>query len=103
VSVAAEFDVELSDHIAHQVTAPDIDWADVVVALDPENRLRLDSRFGALLAAKRTVLLGAFLSPPRETIEDPYSQPRDQFRDSYRQICEAVESLSRTVRTDAAM
>ena len=48
----------LSPDAEHRLTRDDVEWADVVVVMEPVHRKRLAAQFGPLLRDKRVVTLG---------------------------------------------
>ena len=89
LAVATEFGVDLSLHVAHQVSESDVLWADLVLAFDLLNVERLVSMFSPKTTPFRLELIGHYLSPQRENVMDPVFGPPTQFRESFRSIRDA--------------
>lgn len=90
--IAKEYSVDLSNHVAHQVTTEDIDWSDVVVVMDDQNASRLKQLFPERIGKKTVRWLGQELPGGRE-IPDPHERPIEAFRKCLATIAAASESF----------
>jgi len=96
LKVAKEFSLDLSMHIARQVSFSDIEWADQIILMDHENLSRLNELFPELPSRVSTHLLGDCLDSNHIEIPDPYRKGEDEFRSSYELIAKACEKLLRS-------
>jgi protein-tyrosine phosphatase len=83
--IAAERGYDLSRHIAAQVTADDLAWADVVLVMDDENHQQLARRYPNLIQHVR--LLDATAIP------DPWLVDQDP---AYADALDRIEQAART-------
>jgi protein-tyrosine phosphatase len=101
VLVAKELGIDLSGHVAHQVTVEDIDWSDVVLVMDHLNSDHLNQMFPERMRNKDVRLFGRELHGVME-IPDPHQKPIAAFRECLSTIAAASDrfmmKLARTER-----
>lgn len=91
LKVAKEFGLDLSGHVARQVTLADIEWADHIILMDHENLSRLKKRFPQIPTNASVRLLGDCIDGGHADIPDPYRKNEAAFRSTYRLIIEACQ------------
>lgn len=90
--VAARFGVDLAAHAARRLADEDVDWADLILAMEGQHVARLARQWPA--GGSKTRLLGDFLPSPPFAIRDPWGQGEDVFARTFERIEAAVEQLS---------
>ncbi len=93
LEVAARRGVDLSAHRSQLVTPRHWAGTDLVVVMEPGQRLQLETLFGR---EGRAVLVLGDLDPDPVTgrsIADPVEQPESAFEDSYARIDRCVDTL----------
>jgi protein-tyrosine phosphatase len=90
--VAARFGVDLASHEARRLAVEDVDWADLILAMEGDHAARLAQLWPT--GRSKTRLLGDFLPSPPFTIRDPWGQGEDVFVRTFESIQAAVEQLS---------
>lgn len=93
--IGSSYGVDLSSHQSARVTRELLLSADLVVALDPENLVRLRSEFPEMQG--RTTLLGLFVNPPLLAIADPYLADEAIARKICEQVRSGIDGLARWV------
>lgn len=90
VEIASANGLDLSGHIARQVTVDMMQWADLILVMSQSQR----SQVGQLVpqAMGKTLLLGHWLDLPgqQKEIPDPYKMSRDVFEHVQKQIAQGV-------------
>jgi protein-tyrosine phosphatase len=94
ILVAQEYGIDLSRHVARQLTAKDIELSDLIVVMDGQNEARIKERFPSEVQNKTVCILGWELEE-RVDIPDPYGGQIDTFRRSFEMITMALEALLR--------
>jgi low molecular weight protein-tyrosine phosphatase len=89
---AARFGVDLGSHASHSVVAQDVDWADLVLAMEGHHWAEL-ARCWPHERPKLRVL-GDFLSEPPYTIHDPWGLGQEVFDLTFQRIEAAVRRIS---------
>ncbi len=93
VEVAARHGIDISDHIARQVTREMLDGADLVVCATMDHIIGADTVLPDTGGKYR--LLSDF-GPPKgrgRDIADPYGMPIDKYVDAYERIEECIDGL----------
>lgn len=92
VRAAQRFGVSLDSHAARPLSAEDLAWADLVLAMQGHHV----SRVVALRAevAPRVRLLGDFLAEPPHAIDDPWGRSDEVFAATFARIELAVRRLA---------
>ena len=72
-----------------------MDWADVILLADLDNLERFKRLFPSAL--HKVTMLGLFLTPPQEEIEDPYALDLSGARVSAEMVVRAVDGLVLTL------
>lgn len=91
LAAASSFSVDLSGHRSRVLSDVDIDWADIILIFDEENRVEVTSQFPA--ARSKTFKLGALVECDDPDIADPYGGSIDDFRSIYEKIRRALNSI----------
>lgn len=91
IEVAAEFGIDLSDHVARRFDRAEADWADLILGMTGRHHGMVVDRWPD--RAERVRLLGDALDSPPYGLEDPWGQPAEVFRAVYRRIERATERL----------
>ena len=94
--VAADFGVSLADHHSHRLEAADLGRADLVLGMVGHHAAAVARTLPE--AAKKTLILGDFLSEPPYALEDPWGRSDEVFAAGFRRIDQAVEGLVRRLR-----
>ena len=89
--VAGDFQLDLIGHGAHRMTGDDVEWADLVLAMEGWQASEIVRRWPA--ARGKTHLLGDFLDRGPFTISDPYGYEREVFVEVFERIAESVDAL----------
>ena len=91
---AAEFDIDLSGHVAQPMLLHDVERAGLVLVMGPDQRKYVTSKRPSSIGK---VFLLSFASEPEEnkTIEDPMGKTVDGFRDIYEEITGHVDAWIR--------
>jgi protein-tyrosine phosphatase len=99
ILAALEHNISLQDHRAQKLTAQLMDEADVIFAMDFNNRSEILSRFPA--AKKKILMLGAFMGPSGlgPEIYDPYSMGPEATKHCYRILNTCVGNLALQIST----
>ncbi len=89
--------IDPGDHEARQMSKEDIDWADLILVMDKEQKKILEDRWPE--AEGKVDLLGRFSTggPIADDIADPFGMSLYHYRLSQAQISFAVESLVKGV------
>jgi low molecular weight protein-tyrosine phosphatase len=90
--VAARFRVDLASHATRRLVAEDLDWADLILAMEGDHVARL-ARLRPTVQPKAR-LLGDFLPSPPFTIRDPWGQSETVFDLTFQRIEAAVKRVS---------
>lgn len=90
--MAQEFGVDLTGHKAHRLSAEDIAWADLIVAMQGHHVAKVRRRWPG--AEKSVRLLGDFLPSAPYAIEDPWGREADVFSAVFERIVKANERLA---------
>ena len=90
--IGAAFGIDLSSHRSSRVSRDQLASADLVIAMDLENRDRLRQEFPEM--ASRTTLLGLFGSPETLAIADPYLADEAATNRICEQVRGGVEGLA---------
>jgi protein-tyrosine phosphatase len=90
--LAASFGVDLERHAAHRLEGRDVEWADLILGMEGHHRAAVRSAWPG--AARRTHLLGDFLSEAPHRIDDPWGCEDDVFRATFERIDRAVARLT---------
>jgi protein-tyrosine-phosphatase/predicted ATP-grasp superfamily ATP-dependent carboligase len=99
LNVARQMEIDLTDHRSMQVTARQVEQADLILLMDMKNYHQLAQTFPN--AVSKAVLLGLFASQPRLTISDPYEKNEQQTAVVLRQIDDAVCGLGKWLESRA--
>lgn len=97
--VAREMGLDLVAHAAHRLDAEDIEWADLIIAMQGRHVACIQQRWPGGEAGVR--LLGDFLPGPPHAIEDPWGREDDVFRSVFDRIVRANERLAELLREEA--
>lgn len=89
--VATEWGLDLEAHGAHRMEVDDVEWADLVIAMEGWQVAEIVRRWPG--AEPKTHLLGDFLDEGPFGISDPYGHERDVFVTVFGRIDEATEAL----------
>jgi len=91
--------IEPEHHEARQMSREDIDWADLILVMEKEQKKIIEDRWPE--AEGRVELLGRFSSggPIVDDIVDPFGMSSYHYRLSQAQIAFAIESLVKRVLT----
>jgi protein-tyrosine phosphatase len=92
VRAAARFGVALDAHAARRLSAEDVAWADLVLAMEGHHVARIAEQGAA--AAPRVRLLGDFLSAPPFAIDDPWGRSDEVFAATFERMALAVRRLA---------
>jgi protein-tyrosine-phosphatase/predicted ATP-grasp superfamily ATP-dependent carboligase len=84
--------LDLVEHRSRRVTARDVERADLILCMDPENLEAVRREFPE--AAGRTTLLGLLRRPALVRIRDPYMLPEKETREIIAAIDASIEGLS---------
>ncbi len=88
MAVMAERGIDISDHIAHTITAADVAQADLILTLAHEHEAMIRSTWPQY--AWKTHRLGD-LGGKKRDIRDPYQQPIDAYRACAALIAEYID------------
>lgn len=81
-------------HSRH-LSAADIEWADVVLAMDPWQREQIAAKF-SVKSEQHVLLLGAFDPRSRgDRIEDPVGCPTAAFEACYARLADCIDAFLR--------
>ena len=92
VRAAARFGVVLDAHAARRLSAEDVAWADLVLAMEGHHVARIRAVLRA--GGRKTRLLGGFLPAPSFTIGDPFGRSDEVFAATFERIALAVRRLA---------
>lgn len=95
--VAREFGLDLDAHGAHRMNADDVEWADLVIAMEGWQAAEIERRWPQ--ARGKTHLLGDFLDRGPFGITDPYGFERDVFTSVFSRIDESIDALAASLRS----
>ena len=92
---------DLEAHRSTMVDIPLMDWADVVVLMNPTHQLKLAMRFGNNRKGQMWVLLGHFANPQKDSVPDPafISPQNPKFAEVVRMIVVASNALAVTCKS----
>ena len=93
IAAAADFGVSLADHRARLLTSEMVDQADVIFAMDYQNRVQLLSLYPQ--ARTRVFMLSAYRDEKHHSdeIPDPYHMGQEETRRCYRVLQTCVHNL----------
>jgi protein-tyrosine-phosphatase len=91
--VAATRGLDLEEHASQLVTQEMVQWADLIVAMDPGQGMRLEREYGA--PARRIVILGDLDPglPGRRDIPDPLGASESFFEQTYERMDRCLDEL----------
>lgn len=90
--------MDVSQHLAHQVTANDVRHADVILTMTAGHRDRLISAFPD--AKDKTFVLGEYATGKPAEIADAYGKPMPVYEDMYARVNEFTpEAIDKAVAT----
>ncbi len=95
IEVAKNWDVDISDHRARQLSHEMIKKTDLILAMSPEhadNILRTDPR-----AKSKTYLLKSFpklYAPSQEGVDDPIGGSLDQYNHTYLELDDVLRRIA---------
>lgn len=91
LQVAAEHGLDLGAHRSSQLTPERVEWADLILTMSPAH-LAVVAELGG---EEKVALITDFLDGPAmgTPIEDPFGADPEAYRNTFRQIEEAVDSL----------
>lgn len=94
VSAAAEFGISLEGHRARALTSEMVEGADLIFAMDFQNRMEIVTRFPGV--AERVFMLGEFRGSESDRMEihDPYHLGEDATRHCYRVLDICIRNLA---------
>lgn len=92
VRAAARFGVALDAHGARRLSAEDVAWSDLVLAMEGHHVARIAVLRQSDVAKVR--LLGHFLPEPPFAIDDPYGRSDEIFAATFERIAAAVRRLA---------
>jgi protein-tyrosine phosphatase len=100
MQIARQHGLDLSEHVARQVSPSDIEWADLIVVMDMHNACRLREMFSD--GPERIVKpLMSFAGDIQMDVPDPYRQDYEQYKKVFSLIqlgCEGlINSLQRAM------
>jgi protein-tyrosine-phosphatase/predicted ATP-grasp superfamily ATP-dependent carboligase len=90
IQAAKELGVDLKTHRSKIVDKQLVDWADLILIFDDEQRLELEARWPEKLSKVR--YLGALEDSGTLAIQDPYGHDTQEFMDTYRRIQRILQS-----------
>jgi protein-tyrosine phosphatase len=88
---AARFGVALDAHAARRLSAEDVAWSDLVLAMEGHHVARITAL--RRVESSKVRLLGDFLPAPPFRIDDPYGCSDDVFTATFERIAAAVQQL----------
>jgi low molecular weight protein-tyrosine phosphatase len=91
VRAAARFGVPLEAHVARRLSAEDVAWADLVLAMEGHHVARIPADRAT---ARKVHLLGDFLPVPPFALEDPWGRSDEVFDAVFARIALAVRRLA---------
>jgi protein arginine phosphatase len=91
VEVAAEHQIDLSEHASQPLTPQLLAWADLILAMSPSH-LAAVAEMGA---GEKVALITEFMADGEAgaPIEDPFGSDVERYRDTYRQLERAIAAL----------
>jgi protein-tyrosine phosphatase len=92
VRAAARFGIMLDRHGARRLSAEDVAWSDLLVAMQGHHIARITALGGR--AAPAVCLLGDFLAARPFAIEDPWGRSDEVFDATFERIALAVRQLA---------
>ena len=94
ISSAVKFGISLEQHCARALTSEMVEQADLIFAMDLQNRVELLSRFPR--AKEKLFLLGMFREPDSDGIEihDPYYLGEDATQHCYQVLDTCIRNLA---------
>ncbi len=94
---ARNFDIELINHASQPFTDEDVEWADMILAMQGRHFAAIRRRWPE--GTDKTHLLGDFFSGGPFLIADPYGHEDEIFAAVFDQIAAAVEALALRLTT----
>ncbi len=98
--VAEDMGVSLDGHGARRFDEHDVEWADLILAMQGRHLAKLEARWSGASANAR--LLGDYLDEAPHVIEDPWGSERAVFESVFAQIGRANQRLAELVLDRAA-
>lgn len=95
--VAQQLGLDLSDHASRRFVAGDIQWADLIIAMQGRHSALIARRWPG--GARHVRLLGDYLPTPPHAIEDPWGLEDSVFHSVFTRIQRANERLSELLRS----
>jgi protein-tyrosine-phosphatase len=91
VEVAAEHGLDLEHHQSRPLTAEQVEWADLILAMSPSHLLAI----AELGAAEKAALLTDFAEGDDvgASVQDPFGSDVDAYRRTFEQLEHAVDAL----------
>jgi low molecular weight protein-tyrosine phosphatase len=89
IEAAKQFGIDLSRHVARQVTIEGLIWCDLVLVMDHENLIRLKQKFPMEIERLKVQLMSKYLGSQMD-IPDPYRKDELAFRESFQMINSAA-------------
>jgi protein-tyrosine phosphatase len=93
---ARKFGIELADHASQPLRDEDVEWADLILAMQGRHPAAIQRRWPQ--GAQKVRLLGDFLDASPFAIEDPWGQDDPIFGTVFSRIVQANERLSELLR-----
>jgi protein-tyrosine phosphatase len=93
---ARNFDIELINHASQPFTDEDVEWADMILAMQGRHFAAIRRRWPE--ATDKVRLLGDYLQGSPHAIEDPWGQDDEIFESVFCRIVRANERLSELLR-----
>ena len=91
---AAAHGLDLSDHVARQISERDAEGADLVLAMSPTHLMRLAELGAAERAALLTSYAGGHPTEPMQvSIPDPIGGPDEEYEETFRLLEVLVERV----------
>ncbi len=82
IKVGLENGYDISKHLAKQVDIDDIDWADLIIVMDNENKERLVELFGSRAENKIRLLL-SYSDNKLTDVLDPYEKNYEYYQQTF--------------------
>jgi protein-tyrosine phosphatase len=79
MQIARSYGLDLSTHVAKQVSLSDIHWADLIIVMDTDNLLRLREMFGDSLQQKVNPLMSFVADATEFDVPDPYKRDYQEY------------------------
>jgi len=90
--VGKENGIDLSNHIARQITNEDVQSSDLIIVMDHENKKRVVELFGKGIEPKVHLLMSYSLNNDAD-IPDPYKRPYYYYQRTFQMIQEGCLHL----------